>query len=163
MRKLFYSLSSVIVGGILYIGLNWIPIAGPLIVGFIAGWIRRGNSKEGFNAGIYSGLLGFIALTALLYKWGALNARGIETFVVMLIAWIIFLWNLVGILLAGLGGLVGSMFHATKNFFLGGRREDVKPAGGYFNRGVTFKICPDCGSGNTEDAIKCGNCGAALN
>ena len=76
---------ATIVGALLYMGLSWVPVIGPLIVGFFAGWVRRGTAKEGFNSGIFSGTLGFIGLTILLSEIEIFSISGFRIIITVFV------------------------------------------------------------------------------
>lgn len=151
-------LPATIVGTLLYMGLSWVPLIGPLVVGFVTGWIRAGTTKEGFNAGIISGTVGFISLMILLSTIGIFENSGYKVVITLLVLWIIFLWNLMGVLLCGIGGFAGSLVRSTHMFF-----EKRAGTGVSQKKGAkTFLICSDCGVGNLNTEKICTSCGNQL-
>jgi hypothetical protein len=137
--------------GVLYVGLNWVPIAGPLIVGFTAGWLRRGTPKECFKMGVYSAMIGFIAISAL-FSWWRMSTPSNEPVFSLLAAWIILLWNVLGIILAGLGGAAAGLFGVFNRLVgLDTGAEKSKTT-------VSYAICENCGCGYSgESCTLCGS------
>jgi len=182
--------AAVFLGGILYLSLNWIPVLGPLAVGFIVGYAIKQNPGRGFRAGVYSAALGVLMLALLLAETGLINPAETGTLWLLLTSWILFIWNLAGILLAGLGGMLGSLARQTKrmmdalgtgmaampfNISFGApapkrvlrlrappMEATEKPEEAAGEERVVFVICPHCGSSNLESNKKCGNCGRKL-
>ena len=185
-RRILTIAFGILFGGILYVALNWIPIIGPIAVGFMVGHMIKQNPGIGFKAGIYSACLGVIILAILFANTGLFNFSGAGIILVLLAIWILFIWNLVGILLAGLGGIVGSITGQTQRIFEGilpglaglpfgvsfnmpkakrvlrleapplDKQEDIKPANE--EKKMKFVICPNCGSSNPESNNVCENC-----
>lgn len=157
-------IAALVTGSVLYTGLNWIPLVGPLTVGFIASRISGGGLKRGFNAGIYSGLGGFTILMFSLHHFGILGqlfaSSGLSTLAGLLLVWIIFLWNLVGILFCGVGGLLGAMVERTRRVFELGHRFTAELFTG--PRPATYVVCPNCGAGNPNTTDHCRTCGIPL-
>ena len=189
LKKAVLTTTIVLLGGTLYLALNWIPILGPLITGFLAGYLLKGNPKEGFNAGLYSAILGVIALALLINTTGLFNTAVNGTLVVLLTIWILTVWNLIGILLSGIGGMLGSIAGQGKrmverimprigtlpfsmSFGMPKPKRVLRltpPPDGQMTAEIPekegrlkFNICPHCGSSNLEIEKKCGNCGKKL-
>jgi hypothetical protein len=162
--KLNKSLSYVLtllVGCLTYVGINWIPIAGPLIVGVVVGYLRRVGPKDGFKTGIYSGILGFAVIAFLFYRAHVFNLDGVGKLTSILILWVFLLWNIVGILLAGVGGAVSSMVFHAHDFF--GRVFDYAPERSHSKDDVTsYLICSNCGMGVSEGSVDCPSCGGKI-
>ncbi|MFH1125787.1 MAG: zinc ribbon domain-containing protein [Candidatus Altiarchaeota archaeon] len=189
LKKAAGTTALVLFGGILYTGLNWIPVLGPLAVGFIVGYRIKGSPSEGFRTGIYSASIGTILIALLLSEIGLFSTPETATIAVILITWILFIWNLVGILLAGLGGIAGSLAAQAKKMFgaiapgiatiplnisLGIPKprsvlrlrpphtsQQEKHTSDAENR-IRFAICPHCGSSNPEQNPSCETCGGKL-
>jgi hypothetical protein len=168
LDEIFQKAAAVSVGGVLYLGLNWIPIIGPLVAGLSAGKIAGGRTNEGFKIGIYSGILGTILVIILLNRVGIFNTQGINSIVVFLVAWILLLWNLTGILFAGIGGALGNLVQKTSNIIeqLDMLRRPVRPHPIRLEPPKEYKreysheyvICPKCGVGNPAGADTCSEC-----
>lgn len=172
VKDISLMIAAVIAGTTLYLGLNWIPVIGPVAVGLTAGYIAGGSVRRGFTAGILSGLGGFTLLLYILLKWGVFNSLfhgvRIETFVGLLLLWIILLWNIIGVALAGLGGVAGVLLSNAKNLFKNIERNVRIPSqqvvreeqmGPQRIQGRTYVICPNCGVGNPESNSSCISCG----
>ncbi len=153
IKEIFSTTLAVITGTAMYILLNWIPIIGPLIVGFIAGFIAKGSVKRRFLSGVLSAIIGFVILLLFVFsKWGLNN---------ILLLWIILLWNLTGIVFAGIGSILGSMISSTADMMSKFRRFDSS-IHQYTGKTIRFNICPNCGISNPTDAVYCTSCGAAI-
>jgi len=152
LKKIF----AVTVGALLYSVLNLIIIIGPLISGFVAGWLARCRVKEGFIIGVLSATLGFCIST---YIINFANLR-IDSFLNILIFWILLLWNLVGFLFSGIGGALGSMLSEPIDLFsfrkYRGRVMEKEPDA------EIYVICPNCGFSNPEKNEYCNSCGTKL-
>lgn len=190
LRKAVLTAAALIFGGLLYLGLNWIPVIGPLTVGFIVGYLIKASPGVGFRAGVYSASIGTIALAILLNGMGLFNYGEVGMPIVLLTAWILLIWNLAGIFLSGVGGMLGSLLGQGRKML-----ESIMPAIGTLPFGVSFGIprpkrviklhappleepkrpeevmeekrvkfviCPHCGLSNVESNKKCGNCGQKL-
>jgi len=169
MDRTLRIVAGTLVGSSLYVVLNWIPLVGPLIVGLAAGRIAR---ARGFLVGFFSGILGFAFLLFFVFpQWGISG-----NFFLM---WIMLFWNFVGIVLAGLGGSMGSATGRGSGFsyrFGSGRGRIFGSRGGIGSgpRGEKktekesieapeiLVVCPGCGTGNPEGASNCKSCGGAL-
>ncbi len=168
MDRTLRAVAGILVGSSLYVVLNWIPLLGPFMVGLTAGRIAR---ARGFLVGFFSGILGFAFLLFFVFpRWGISG-----NFFLM---WIMLLWNFVGVVLAGLGGSMGSAARRGPAFsyrFGSGRGRIFGSRGGSEsgpgeNRAEKDSIeapeilvvCPKCGTGNPDDASNCKFCGGAL-
>jgi len=147
-------------GGILYVGLNWIPIIGPLLVGLFVGYYGKGSVKAAFDRGIASGLAGSVMVAVILFKANVFQTSGSELALTFMFAWILFVWNVVGMLFCGLGGAAGAMAGSLNDLYktITGRYNHAKPESG----DIAYRICPKCGAGNLERAMFCSSCGSAL-
>ena len=169
MDKTLRIVAGTLVGSSLYVVLNWIPLVGPFIVGLTAGRIAR---AKGFLVGFFSGIFGFAFLLFFVFpRWGISG-----NFFLM---WIMLLWNFVGIVLAGLGGSMGSAARRRSGFsyrFGSGRgkifglREGrgSEPGGEKRAERDSIKapdilvVCPNCGNSNPDGSERCKSCGGAL-
>lgn len=161
VRVLGLKALTVFLGGLAYLGLNWIPVLGPLAVGFIVGYVRRAGPRDGFRLGVYSGLVGFAGVLVLFKYNSILPFEGSSVFPSFLALWIIVLWNLVGVLFAGVGGALASMFFHAQDFF----EQRFPGAGGsvgWRGKAASFIICPNCGSGLREGLGTCPSCGGKV-
>jgi len=169
MDRTLKIVAGTLVGSSLYVVLNWIPLVGPFIVGLTAGRIAR---AKGFLVGFFSGIFGFAFLLFFVFpRWGISG-----NFFLM---WIMLLWNFVGIVLAGLGGSMGSSTGRRSGFsyrFGSGRGRIFESLGGKESGPEGEKkterdsikapdillVCPKCGGSNPEGASNCKACGGAL-
>ncbi len=149
--------STLAIGGLAYVGLNWIPIVGPLAVGILIGFLRRRGPSDGFRTGVACGVLGFLGVIYLLAATGAASLRGIATIPSFLILWILLLWNLAGIFFTGVGAALASMFYHAQDFFEHriGYTEKTETIGG----ATSYVLCGNCGVGIREDSPVCPSCG----
>lgn len=189
-RRAVLITATIIFGGVLYLGLNWIPIIGPLAVGFIVGYIIKEKPSTGFKAGVYSAALGVITLAVVFSRTGLFNPAETGMLTALLTTWILVIWNVVGILIAGLGGLLGSLAGQAKRMFEGitsgittlpfgisfgvpKPRKVIKlrppPMDEYSKtktmeeeKRIKFIICPHCGLSNPDSSKNCENCGKKL-
>jgi len=144
-----------LVGGLLYLGLNWVPLAGPLIAGFVVGWLLKGEPGESFKAGVYSGILGFITVSILLSFW-RFNTPSNQIISSLLIGWILLLWNVVGILFTGFGAMLYSIVNSFSRIFGIDLKTPSPPAGGRAE--ASYKICDKCGNGFLDENGGCSYC-----
>ncbi len=160
MNKNLRIITGTLVGSLIYVILNWIPLLGPLSAGLAGSRIAKGR---GFLVGVLSGIFGFAVLLFFVFpRWGISG-----NFFLM---WILLFWNLIGIILAGLGGLMG---YTTKRwsgfsyqFGSGGvsgrrekeRRDSIDEPG----TPEMLVICPACGSSNPDGSVRCNFCGGPL-
>jgi len=176
LKKTVLHTTAVFSGGVLYVGLNWIPIIGPIIVGFLVGYTVKENPRNGFRLGVYSATLGAAMIAVILGNSGLFNMAGSGTLLAMLIAWILIIWNLVGILLAGLGGMLGALVGQAKTMFDMIPKLEMLPFGISFGmpkpkrvlklqappveeeKRIKFNICEYCGSSNPELNKVCDTC-----
>jgi MFS family permease len=168
-------LFAVFAGSVLYTLLLLIPVIGPLIAGITAGKISKCKPARGFYIGVTSGIIGFIFLISVAFPTWNLNLN-------FFVWWIFMIWNLVAIMLTGIGSMLGSVMFATSKFFsdlrepLRGEKEGVgfgefgeqtgeSSGEQFYEPGAevyTFLICPRCGVSNPEDNDYCDSCGASL-
>lgn len=148
---------AVALGTVLYPVLGWIIVLGPIMSGFAVGWIARCKPKEGFILGSVSAFLGFLLLMH------ALNVLDIDLITLsdVLVFWAFMLWNLFGFLLAGVGGVLGSILSKPM--------ESVHEAGTQKKTVMVeespaevYVVCPACGHGNSEEDEYCKSCGTKL-
>jgi hypothetical protein len=156
LRDYVFYVASVIIGGLVYVGLNWIPLIGPLAVGAFVGYLRRRGPRDGFKAGTTTALLGFLGVIYLLSSTSLLPLRGI-TLPSLLVFWILLLWNVVGILLAGVGGALSSMFFHAHDFL----ERRLEYSGGVENpvSVISYSLCSNCGVSIKDDLHECPSCG----
>lgn len=172
MDRTLRIVAGTLVGSPLYVVLNWIPLLGPFIVGLTAGRIAK---ARGFLVGFFSGIFGFAFLLFFVFpRWGISG-----NFFLM---WIMLLWNFVGIVLAGLGGSMGSATRRRPGFsyrFGSGRGRIFGSRGGNESGSREDKgaekesidepraqeilvVCPNCGNSNPDGSERCRSCGGAL-
>jgi len=118
--------------------------------------------------GFLSGIFGFAFYLFFVFpRWGISGN--------FLLMWIILLWNFFSIIISGLGGSVGSMVSVTSEFFSDfnfrsgdlpdsgtGREEVSEKAENGVETSKVFIVCPSCGTGNPEGALRCKSCGEAI-
>lgn len=149
---------AVIVGALLYILLNWIVILGSIASGFAAGWVARCSSKCGFLIGALSAALGFCVFLYVM----KFTSLAVDTLLDFLLFWMFIIWNLVGFLFAGIGGILGSMLYKPM-----GPLSKIRGSGGSRKSGIepkvdVYVICPNCGFSNSEENEYCKSCGTKL-
>jgi len=189
LRKTAFATAVIAAGGALYLGLNWIPIIGPLAVGFAVGFMLKETPGNGFKAGVSAGSLGVVTMAFILATTGIFDPSINGTLPVLLTVWVLFIWNLLGIFLTGVGGLLGCVAGQTKRMFdalaqgftnlpFGFSLEVPRPRRVIrlntppmnepvqktteAEKKIRFTICPQCGSSNPEHSKTCGNCGHKL-
>ncbi len=142
-KDTFSLVLGIIVGAPLYVILNFIPLVGPFLSGFTAGKISQGGLKNGSLAGFFSGVIGSLLIFSLfsgwVYSWGFLSK--------FLVGGFLLLWNLVGIILTTIGGIVGAIFHPKKE-----SQEERK----------ILVVCKNCKSTNPKGKKYCDSCGEKL-
>jgi len=168
MDKTLRIVAGTLVGSSLYVVLNWIPLLGPFIVGLTAGRIAK---AKGFPVGFFSGIFGFAFLLFFVFpRWGISGN--------VFLMWIMLLWNFVGIVLAGLGGSVGSAARRSGFSYRFGsgrgrifeslRGKESGPEGEKKAEKDSIKapeilvVCPKCGGSSPDGASRCNACGGAL-
>ncbi len=150
-------------GAFLYIGFNWVPIIGPVLIGVFIAKLAKPSVRDGFFAGVLAGLFGFILLTGaiLAYGLGWFMTSTIKIVALILLAWIFLLWNLAGILLTGLGCALGSAV-----FRVGRIVEKTQELFGKKDREVTdlrnVVLCKNCGVENLKGNRYCSICGEKI-
>lgn len=155
-RKRISEALYTIAGALVYVGLNWIPVVGPLATGFIVGQTIKADSRKSFNQGILAGTIGFVILMFLMNALGIFNMTGTQMIGGILVAWILFIWNAIGILLCGAGAMVGSLFSRTSRMLEGFGFGRVK------EYSHDYRMCPECGFSFPDGAKSCSNCGLEL-
>jgi uncharacterized paraquat-inducible protein A len=187
LKKTILTATAVILGGVLYLGLNWIPVIGPLAVGFFVGQTIKETPWKSFRAGIHSAILGVLLLAIVLARTGILDPEQVGLLTAMFVAWILLIWNLIGVFLTGLGAMLGSLAHHAKkmidhittprimpiNISLGmpSPRKVIRLEAPPEERGqkqntpekrIKFNICPSCGMSNQQSRKTCETCGKRL-
>ena len=189
LKQTAYAAAVLLAGGLLYLTLNWIPILGPLAAGFAVGYALRGSMPgTGFKAGVYAASLGVIGVAFLLDSIGLFDSSQTSPLVLFVAMWVLLVWNIAGILLAGIGGMLGSLTGQAKrivdilqsgagfplNISLGmpkpKRVVNLRPPPAYQKekpqqedeKRMRFSICPQCGASNPDTSAICGSCGRTL-
>ncbi len=160
--RMLYGLA---LGSLVYVPLVLVPIIGPLFAGISAGKIAKMRPQQGFLLGVASAAIGFLLWVFLVFPFFNLRPDTILSE----IFWMLFiLWNLFCILLAGIGGLLGSMLSLSDRMFFSHKgtndkisRETVEENANGSNAPV-YVICPACATSNAEDAVRCINCGKEI-
>jgi len=153
-KAVFSTALSIVTGTVMYILLNWIPVIGPVIVGFIAGLISKGSVKRRFFSAVLSAILGSAIL--MFFIFSKLEIRSI------LLWWIIILWNLAGIASAGIGSILSRIISSTADVVSEFRRFDSTIHGERDKRTISFNICPNCGMSNPDNNVYCAYCGSTM-
>lgn len=142
--------AGILVGSPLYFVLNWIPLLGPFISGFISGRITGGR---GFLVGFLSGISGFALLVFLAFpRLGISNS--------LLLMWVMLFWHFIAIIISAVGGALGSASGVMKGFSWAMGRE-ARPERREVSAEVLI-VCSRCGTGNAEISARCKECGEAL-
>jgi hypothetical protein len=153
----------MLAGSLLYIPLILIPLAGPLYAGIFAGKKARTMPLTGFFVGIASAAIGYLFWAYAIFPF--FNIRAVDLF--SGIFWVLFLaWNIFCALLAGIGGVLGSILAYSEKMLSSNninRRKNVSTDADEIKdpetKPPTFVICPGCGTSNQEDSTNCKNCG----
>lgn len=154
MKGVFSTALAIITGTVMYILLNWMPIIGPLIVGFIAGVIAKDGPKRRILAGILSATSGFVILMLFVFsKWGLNN---------ILLLWMLLFWNFTGIIFAGIGSILSQMISTTADLISEFRGFDSAIHRQTGAKTIRFSVCPNCGISNPENAVYCTSCGSMM-
>jgi len=151
--------SSIISGAATYVCISWIPLLGPIFSGVIAGKVRKGGGREGFSAGAFGGLIGFAATSLLLNYWGIWSSVLSGSAAGLLLGWIYLVYNIAGVALAGVGGVLGSML---ASFEVAAEPQACAAAAiepESLKDAVVYRICPECGIGFKESDGECASCG----
>ena len=159
-KKILRSIAAVTGGAVLYALLNWIPLAGPFAVGLAVGYVVGGGFKRGLRHGLYGGLIGSLILACLLAHYRILAAEGMSSLLAFFIAWVLLVWNALGVSLAALGGGFGAVGRDIHSLIPKDIRDNLFPRAD--GTGVDYTICPSCGQGNVKSASTCVSCGATL-
>jgi hypothetical protein len=149
-------------GAVLYVPLVFLPLAGPLYAGIFAGKKARTMPIAGFFVGVASALFGYLAWISVIFPFFNIRTGDFLSD----IFWILFLgWNIFCALLAGIGGMLGSILSYSEKMLSGrtNRRQNEPGVSHEINepepQAPTFVICPSCGTSNREDSTHCVNCG----
>ena len=163
IKDLLKILYGSLAGSLLYIPLMFLPLAGPLYAGIFAGKKAGTMPIAGFFIGVASAILGYLAWIYAIFPFFNIRTDGLLSG----IFWMLFLaWNIFCALLAGIGGMLGSILAYSEKMFSGhnsnSRRNkpmETEELREPETRAPTFIICPGCGTSNQEDSTNCKNCG----
>jgi hypothetical protein len=150
-------------GSLLYIPLVLLPLAGPLYAGIFAGKKAKTMPVAGFFVGAASAAIGYLFWVYAIFPFFNIRPEDL----VSGIFWMLFLgWNIFCAILAGIGGVIGSILSYSEKMLSGrninGRKIDprvIPEVNGTEPNAPTFVICPGCGTSNPEDSTHCKNCG----
>ena len=163
-------LYGLIIGSLLYVPFVIVPLIGPLVAGISAGRIAKTSPQRGFLIGIASAAIGFLIWIFVVFPF--FNVR--PDSLLSGIFWLLFaLWNVFTALIAGIGGILGSMLSLSERMLSSykgtGRnipREQTGTGAAETNASETnapvFVICPACGTSNPENGASCVNCGKEM-
>ena len=163
IKDFFRVAYGTLAGSLLYIPLVLLPLAGPLYAGIYAGKKARTLPVAGFLVGLSSAAIGYLFWVYVIFPF--FNIRPDNLF--SDIFWAVFLaWNIFCALLAGIGGMMGSILaYSEKKLkeYNGNVRKkdpmDTDDARAPETSAPTFVICPSCGTSNREDSTYCKSCG----
>lgn len=147
--------TAILLGALAYTGLGFLPVIGPLLVGFLVGYLRRGGPKDGFTHGIIASVIGSVIMLILLFTVILPIQQG-YTLPVLLASWILILWMFSGIIFAGLGGGLSAILWNAQDF-IDNRFNFTETKNSRTRGGVSYTICPECGSQirNEEECTTC--------
>jgi hypothetical protein len=151
---------AAIAGGLLYVVLNIIPLIGPLAAGFLTGYWAGGGFKRGFKTAALGAVVGSIAVAYAFIRFGISDSAGVSQLMLLFMAWVLLVWNLVGILLAAVGGGVGALGKEVYTVIPKNLIDSFKV--GKDTPGLEYMVCPECGQGNVTSATSCIGCGKPL-
>ncbi|MFH1055727.1 MAG: hypothetical protein V1744_06500 [Candidatus Altiarchaeota archaeon] len=154
------SVLSISAGALFYAALNWVPVIGPLSVGAFTGYVVGGGFKRGFNHGICASTAGAILVAYLLASYNILPTTGTNTLLKAFTIWVLLVWNITGILFAGVGGGFGAVGKDLQTMIPKGIHDMISPP--KTKPGVNYMICKNCGQGNVEAAETCVSCNIKL-
>jgi len=163
IKDILRVLYGLLTGSLLYIPLVLLPLAGPLYVGIFAGKKARTMPITGFFVGV-----GAVAMGYLFWVYAIFPLFGIKTDDALsgIILLLFLAWNIFCALLAGIGGILGSILSYSEKMLSGQNLQGMKnkPDGTDDistpeTTPPTFIICPSCGTSNQEDSKHCKNCG----
>jgi hypothetical protein len=158
-NKTLRSILAVIGGGILYAVLNWVPLAGPVAAGLATGYSVGGGFGRGFKHAVYASSAGAVLVAYVLSSYGILDSAALTAPMFLFVTWILIVWNLVGVFLAGIAGGFGAVGKDIRSLI---PRNLAKIFVRRSNDGVDYSICPGCGQGNVSSAQTCIGCGRNL-
>ncbi len=157
---------TILIYSCMYMVLCFVPLLGPLIIGFYIGKRVKGI-KEGLLMALISGITGFFILSFFIFPYIYKNIF-LGTFVI--------LWQFISIVFIMIGSIFGCMLYELKNmtydFGYRGIYRTHGRDGAYksYNESEskkgedikTYVICPICGESNDEYVRKCKSCGAEI-
>jgi hypothetical protein len=146
----------IFLGGVVYTVLNWIPLVGAFLVGLL---VSRGfdkNIRESFIGGALSGLLGSFIVFYLILSNEILSLSGEAIVLSGFILWTLLVWNIISVILVGVGSSIGSFGRGLAGF-LPPEWFDSKA-----DKYTEYRICSGCSRGNPSNASVCVFCGGEL-
>ncbi|MBN2251000.1 MAG: zinc ribbon domain-containing protein [Candidatus Altiarchaeota archaeon] len=159
VKDIIRLLLGIFTGTIMYTPLVLVPFIGPLAAGFATGWIAKTRPQKAFSAGLFSGLLGFLAWDLYI-----IPAWEIETGYLFWIFWWMFLvWNLLGMILSGVAASLGSAMSSTKEVLSEYGKQNRMRETRYETDPPVYVICKSCGATNPDDSIYCAICNERIN
>jgi hypothetical protein len=160
--RMLYGLA---LGSLIYVPLALVPVIGPLAAGLSAGKAAKVRPPQGFLLGVGSAAVGFLLWVFLVFPFFNVRPDNLP----LGIFWLLFaLWNLFGAMVAGIGGVLGSMLSLSERVF-SSRNGTNRGRAGKTGEEIpnesdapVYVICPACATSNTEDAVHCINCGKEI-
>ena len=153
------SAAAVLAGGIIYSALTWVPLVGPFATGVLVGWWTGGGFLKGLRNAAYAASLGSIIVFYMIAAYG-LPPAGTQAPINLVFLWMLLIWNVTSIIVAGAGGGIGALSRDVRTLIPTNLMESLsqhKP-----RKGVEYRICPSCGQGNVESAKTCIGCAKPL-
>jgi hypothetical protein len=151
---------SVLVGGLIYSVLNWVPIFGALSAGAFTGYSVGGGFGRGFKAAVYSAAVGTLLTLYLLLEYAVGDLSGVNKVLLIFMAWVLVVWHMAGMLLCGIGGGFGAVGKDIRSIIPQGLQDMFEKTAQ--KGGVDYIICPNCGQGNVSAAKTCVGCSKSL-
>jgi hypothetical protein len=153
----------LLAGSLLYIPLVLLPLAGPLYAGIFAGKKAGTMPVAGFFVGAASAAIGYLFWVYAIFPFFNIRTEDL----ISGIFWMLFLgWNIFCAILAGIGGMMGSILSYSKKMrseYNGKDRKkgpmETEESRAPETTAPTFIICAGCGTSNQEDSTHCKNCG----
>ncbi|MFH0861796.1 MAG: DUF5518 domain-containing protein [Candidatus Altiarchaeota archaeon] len=160
IEKTAKTVFAVIVGAVLYSILNWIPLLGAAAAGAYTGYGSGGGFRRGFRNAAYAATIGGLLVICLAYVYALTDLTGANKTLIMFVGWVLLVWHIAGVLIAGLAGGLGAVGNDINKLIPTGLREVItKPRK---KSAVDYAICPGCGQGNVVSAKTCIGCGIGL-
>ena len=157
-------LIGLIVGAVLFIPLTLVPLVGPLFTGYTSAKIAKVGVTRAIILGFISSLAGFLAWVFYIYPQ---IAGSLDSTLSLVFLWLFVIWNITSMIFTIGGALISGIQTTTEKIQLAAAQTMATRTG---EQGMnvecdiaeTLIVCPNCGSGNKEDAKTCCFCGAQI-